>query len=69
MDERRGGGAKHSSPTALWLGIGVRHSPKISEFCLGLGGAQKCFILRDQTKGDLKSHHLQARVTLTVCDL
>ena len=28
-------------------------------------GAQKCFILRDQTTGDLKSHHLQARVTLT----
>ena len=23
------------------------------------------FILRDQTTGDLKSHHLQARVTLT----
>ena len=28
-------------------------------------GAQKCFILRDQTTGDLKSHHLQARATLT----
>ena len=28
-------------------------------------GAQKCFILRDQTTGDLKSHHFQARVTLT----
>ena len=27
--------------------------------------AQKCFILHDQTRGDLKSHHLQARVTLT----
>ena len=28
-------------------------------------GAQKFFILRDQTTGDLKSHHLQARATLT----
>ena len=34
-------------------------------FCLGLGGAQKYFILRDQTTGDLKSNHLQALVTLT----
>ena len=28
-------------------------------------GAQKCFILCDQTTGDLKYHHLQARITLT----
>ena len=26
---------------------------------------QKCFILRNQTTGDLKSHHLQARASLT----
>ena len=40
--------------------------PKFPSFCLGLGEAQKCFILRNQTTGDLKSHHLQARVTLEV---
>ena len=37
---------------------------QISEFVLGLGGGTKCFILRDQTTGDLKSHHLQTRATL-----
>ena len=40
--------------------------PQISEILFGTGRrAQKCYILRDQTTGDLKSHHLQARVTLT----
>ena len=42
-----------------------QHTPIFRVFCLGLGGGTKCFILGDQTTGDLKSHHLQARVTLT----
>ena len=41
-------------------------SPHISEFFVwDSEGAQKCFILHDQTTWDLKSHHLQARVTHT----
>ena len=59
MKQQRNGrwelGGTHSSPTALGLGISAPHPPQI-----GTGGAQKCFILRDQTTGDLKSHHLQA---------
>ena len=39
--------------------------PKFPNFVWDLEGAQKCFIPRDQTTGDLKSHHLQAPVTLT----
>ena len=62
-----GGGGTHSSPTALGLGISAPPpSPHISEFFVwDWEGAQKCFILHDQTTGDLKSHNLQARVTLT----
>ena len=62
-----GGGGTHSSPTALGLGISAppQHTPQIFEFFWDWEGAQKCFILRDQTTGDLKSHHLPARVTLT----
>ena len=46
--------------------ISAPHPPQISEFFVwDSEGAQKCFILRDQTTGDLKSHHLQARATLT----
>ena len=59
-------GGTHSGPTALGLGISAPHPcTQISEFDLGPGGAQKCFILRDQTTGDLEYHHLQARATLT----
>ena len=39
--------------------------PKFPSFVWGWEGAQQCYILRDQTTGDLKSHHLQAQVTLT----
>ena len=42
---------------------------QIAEFDLGLGGGTKMFFLRDQTTGDLKSHHLQARATLTAMSL
>ena len=65
-------GGTHSRPTALILGISAppppphTHIPIISElFVWDWEGAQKCFILRDQTTVDLKSYHLQARVTLT----
>ena len=63
-------GGNHSSPTALGLGISApcTHLKFQRFFFCGGGdweGAQKCFILRDQTTGDLKSHHLQARVTCT----
>ena len=61
-----GEGGTHSSPLALGLGISApTHPSQISEFCLGLGGAHTCFILRNQTTADLKSHHLQAWATLT----
>ena len=42
-----------------------RTQPKFPSFVWDLEGAQTCFIFRDQTTGYLKSHHLQARVTLT----
>ena len=59
-------GGAHSSPTALELGISApSNHPKFPEFCLGLGGGTKEFILHDQTTGDLKSNHLQAQATLT----
>ena len=66
--ENRGGGGHTLQPHSL--GTGDKCPPphpqsQISEFGLGLGGAQKCCFLRDQTTGDLKSHHLQARATLT----
>ena len=61
------GGGAHSSPTALGQGICAPHPPQISMFFVwDWEGAQKCFILRDHTTGDLKSYHLlQAWVTLT----
>ena len=64
---RRGvGGGTHSIPTALGLGISApTHAPKIPSLVWDWEGAQKCFILHNQTTGDLKSHHLQARATLT----
>ena len=67
MEDWGGGGCTNSSPTALGLGISApsQHTPNFRFFVLDWEGAQKCFILRDQTTGDLKSHHLQARVTLT----
>ena len=40
-------------------------TPNFRVFVWDWEEAQKCFILRDQTTGDFKSHHLQARVTLT----
>ena len=63
---KMGGGGTHSSPTALGLGISAsphthKHPKFPSFFVWDWEGAQKCFILRDQTTGDLKSHHLQAR--------
>ena len=62
-------GGTHSSPTALGLGISApppnTHPKFPSFFVWDWEGAQKCFILRNQTTGDLKSHHLPARVTLT----
>ena len=64
--------AKTLQPQSLWTRDKLpspthppTHPPQISEFGLGLGGAQKCFILSNQTTGDLKSHHLQALATLT----
>ena len=63
-----GGGGTHSSPTALGLGISApppKHTINFRVFSWDWEGAQKCFILHDQTTRDLKSHHLQARVTPT----
>ena len=41
------------------------HAPKFPSLIWDWEVAQKCFILSDQTTGDLKSHHLQALATLT----
>ena len=41
------------------------HAPKFPSLIWDWEVAQKCFILSDQTTGDLKSHHLLARATLT----
>ena len=68
MEDGGGGGGTNSSPTALGLGISApppnTHPKFPSFFVWDWEGAQKCFILRDQTTGNLKSHHLPARVTL-----
>ena len=57
-----GGGAHAPALEPLGLETSALH-PKFPSF--DWEGAQQCFILCDQTTGDLKSHHLQARVTLT----
>ena len=56
---------EHSSPTALGLGISAPTHPKFLSFVWDWDGAQKCFILHNQTTIDLKFHHSLARVTLT----
>ena len=62
-----GGGGTHSSPPGLGLGKSAHPPthPKFSSFVWDWEGEQKCFMLRNQTTADLKSHHLQARATLT----
>ena len=45
-----GDGGTHSSPTAMGLGIKAPQ-PKFPSFVWDWEGAQKCFILRDQTTG------------------
>ena len=54
-------------PHSLWTGdkCPPPTHPKFPSFVWDWEGAQKCFILRDQTTGDLKFHHLQACATLT----
>ena len=49
-----GGGTGDKSPHTTHL--------KFQSFVWDWEGPQKCFILSDQTTGDLKSHHLQAQV-------
>ena len=67
--EDGGGGTQHTlQPHSLWTGdMCPPHPPQFFRvfFVWDWEGAQKCFIVCDQTSGDLKSHHLQARVTLT----
>ena len=64
------GGGTHSSPAASGLGISApANTPQFSEFCLGLGGGTKVFYPRRPDSGDFKSHHLQARVTLTALSM
>ena len=60
----RWGGGHHLQPHSLGTGDKCPH-PKFPSLVWDWEGAQKCFILHDQTTGDLKSHHLQARATLT----
>ena len=62
-----GGGGAHTLAPQPWdLGqVPPTHAPKFPSLIWGWEGAQKCFILCDQSTGDLKSHHLQARATLT----
>ena len=66
---KMGGGGGHTLQPHN-LGTGDKGpSPNIPQFSKFFvwdwEGAQKCFIHGDQTTGDLKSHHLQAQVTLT----
>ena len=60
----RGGGGHTLEPHSPRIGNKCPpppHLPQILlEFFWDWEGAQKCFILCDQTTGDLKSHHLQA---------
>ena len=68
MEDCGGGGGHTLQPHSLGTGdkCPTPTHPKFPFFLFVLDweGAQ-VFILRDQTTGDLKSHHLQARVTLT----
>ena len=60
-----GGGGVHSTLQSHSLGISPSpHPPQISSFVWDWEEPQ-VLILHDQTTGDLKSHHLQAWVTLT----
>ena len=51
------GGGHTLQPHSLGTGNKCPNHPNFK-------GAQKCFIFHDKTTGDLKSHHLQALVTL-----
>ena len=62
----RWGGGHTLQPHSLGTGDKCPPSthPKFPSFVWDWEGAHKCFILRDQTTEDLKSHHLQAWATL-----
>ena len=64
---KKGGGGANTPAHSLGTGdkCPPPTHPKFSSFVLDWEGAQKRFILCDQTTGDLKSHHLQAWETLT----
>ena len=64
---RWGAGGGHTLQP-LSLGIGDKCPPPTPNFpslVWDWEESQNSFILHDQTTGDLKSHHLQARATLT----
>ena len=63
------GGGHTLQPHSLNWDWGCASQSKFQSFVWDWEGAQKCFILHDQTTGDLKSHHLQARVTLKALPL
>ena len=63
------GGGHTLQPHSLNWEWGCAPQPKFPSFVRDWEGALKCFILHDQTTGDLKSHHLQARVTLKALSL
>ena len=54
------------APTKWKISAPPPYPPQIPSFFVwDSEGAQKCFILRDQTTGELKSYHLQAQAALT----
>ena len=65
LERKIGGGAHTPAPQPWDWGLVHPHAPKFPSLVWDWVGAQKCFILRDQTTGDLTSHHLQAKATLT----
>ena len=65
IDEWKMGGGHTFQPHSLETGdkCPPKTHPKFPIFCFGLGGGTKVFY--PPRPGDLKSHHLDARVTLT----
>ena len=53
------------APQSWDFGLGISAPDPPQSVVWEWEGAQKCFILRDKTTGDLKSHHLQALVIFT----
>ena len=65
MEDEGGGAHTPAQQSWDWGCVPPLTHPKFPSFVWDWEGRKKCFILRNQTAGDLKSHHLQALATLT----